>query len=389
MLLGGQLAVSLMLLVITSLLAQTFLTLTRAPLGFEPSNLAIVDTSMPAEGSAEQRLDLYDRVAAGIRTLPGVQRVAASTSPPLFSGGLVGVRTTSDQTQAPARISSQDVTNDFFATLAMPVVAGRTFDPRDSNTSPRVVIINELAARRLFASTNQALGQRLFIEREEPREVVGIVGNTASAFFNTLEWQTNPIIYVPASQAFSAIVNPERRTFGLSLQVRSSQPVSLADIRRTAAAVNAQVAITAMETAEASIAKATQQPRFRMTLLAWFSMTSLLLTAVGVYGLVTQSVERRAREIGIRVALGARAMPVLRMVARGALTAAAAGALAGCAAALALGGVLQSVLYGVDARDPASMLFAVAVLLAVAGIAALIPALRATRIDPVRVLRSE
>jgi predicted permease len=389
MLLGGQLALSLMLLVITSLLAQTFLTLTRAPLGFEASNLAVVDASMPADGTAGQRLDLYERVAARIRALPGVQRVAASTSPPLFSGGLVGVRTTSDSTNAPVRISSQDVTNDFFETLAMPVVAGRPFDRRDSSSSPRVAIINELAARRLFTSPGQALGQRLFIDLEDPREVVGVVGNTASAFFNTLEWQTNPIVYVPASQAFSAIVNPERRTFGLSLHVRSSRPVALADIRRVAAAVNARVAITAMETADASVAKATQQPRFRMTLLAWFSLTSLLLTAVGVYGLVTQSVERRAREIGIRVALGARALLVIRTVARGVLTTAAAGALAGCAAALALGGALKSVLYGVDARDPASMLVAVAVLLGVAGIAALIPALRATRIDPIQVLRSE
>jgi predicted permease len=395
LLLGGQLAVSLMLLVITSLLAQTFFTLTRTPLGFEPSNLAVADLSMPLErdpsrsADPAERLDLYERVAAAVAAIPGVQRVAASTSPPLFSGGLVSVRTGRDQTQPPNRISSQDVTNGFFETLAMPIVAGREFDRRDSTASPRVAIINELAARQLFTSAGQAIGRQLFIDEEQPREVVGVVGNTASAFFNTLEWQTNPIVYVPASQSFAAIMNPERRTFGLSLHVRSSRPLTLADLRRAATAVNPQVAVTAMETAETSVAKATQQPRFRMTLLAWFSITSLLLTAVGVYGLVAQSVARRAREIGIRVALGARAMPVIGMVARGALATAAAGALAGCAAALALGGTLKSVIYGVDARDPRSMLLAVAVLLGVAVLAALIPALRATRIDPIRVLRSE
>jgi ABC-type antimicrobial peptide transport system permease subunit len=126
-----------------------------------------------------------------------------------------------------------------------------------------------------------------------------------------------------------------------------------------------------------------------MTLLAWFSIASLLLTAVGVYGLVVQSVERRAREIGIRVALGARAVLVMGMVARSAVATAAAGTLAGCATALALGGALKSVIYGVDARDPVSMSIAVAVLLGVALLAALIPALRATRIDPIQVLRSE
>jgi ABC-type antimicrobial peptide transport system permease subunit len=171
--------------------------------------------------------------------------------------------------------------------------------------------------------------------------------------------------------------------------VRSGRPLTLAEIRRAATAVNPRVAITAMEAAEASVAKATQQPRFRMTLLAWFSIASLLLTAVGVYGVVAQSVERRAREIGIRVALGARTMLVMGMVARGALATAAAGALAGCAAALAVAGALRSVIYGVDVRDPISMLFAVAVLLGVALLAALVPAVRATRIDPIQVLRSD
>src|SRR6185503_3342844 len=107
--------------------------------------------------------------------------------------------------------------------------------------------------------------------------------------------------------------------------VRSNGPISLADVRRAAAAVNSQVAVTAMDTATHAVAQATQQPRFRMTLLAWFSIASLLLTAVGVYGLVAQGVARRAREIGIRVALGARATLVVGTVARGALMTAAIG----------------------------------------------------------------
>ena len=395
LLLGTQLAVSLTLLVMASLLGQTFVTLTRAPLGFEPSNLAVVNLHIPLDADASrrtvssERLDRYDRVAARIQTIPGVQRVAASTSPPLFSGGLVSVRKTSDTTQTPHRFSAQDVTSTFFETLAIPVIAGRAFDGRDSTASPRVVIINELAARQLFMSPGEAIGRQLFIDQQEPRDVIGVVGNTASVFFNTLEWQTNPIVYVPASQGFAAITNPEQRTFGLSLHVRSSRPLTLAEIRRAAASVDSRVAITAMEAAETSVAKATQQPRVRMTLLGWFSIASLLLTAVGVYGLVAQNVERRAREIGIRVALGARAMLLVGTAVRGAIATAVAGALAGCVAALALGGALTSVIYGVDARDPASMVFAVAVLLGVAGFAALVPALRVTRIDPIQVLRAE
>jgi predicted lysophospholipase L1 biosynthesis ABC-type transport system permease subunit len=229
----------------------------------------------------------------------------------------------------------------------------------------------------------------LFIDRQQPREIIGIVGNTASVFFNTLEWQTNPIVYLPSAQAFSRITNPELRTFGLSVHVRSSGPISLADVRRAATAVNSQVAVTAMDTATNAVATATRQPRFRMTLLAWFSIASLLLTAVGVYGLVAHSVARRAREIAIRVALGARAAMVIRMVARGALTTAALGTLVGSAAALALSTALTSVIYGVDARDPMSFLMAAAVLLGVTAVAALIPALRATRIEPTHVLRAD
>jgi putative ABC transport system permease protein len=328
-------------------------------------------------------------VAARLAALPGVQGVAASTSPPLFSGGLVSVRTDRDRTPTPPRVSAQDVTSNFFGTLAMPIVAGRAFDRGDTRTSRRVVIVNEVAARRLFTSARDAIGRQLFLDEGPPLDVIGVAGNTASVFFNTLEWQMNPIVYVPAAQGFSTMANPERRTFGLSVHVRSSRPLSLAEIRRAAATVEPRVAVTAMESAETAVANATQQPRFRMTLLAWFSIASLLLTAVGVYGVVAQSVARRAREIGIRVALGARALPVVGMIARRALTTAVVGALAGCAAALGLAGALKSVLYGVDTRDPASLLFAAAVLLGVALLAALVPALRATRIDPIHVLRAE
>jgi predicted permease len=389
LLLGGQLAASLIVLVVASLLAQTFLTLTHAPLGFEASNMSVIDLALPADGTAEQRLDLYERIAAGIAAIPGVQSVAASTSPPLFSGSVVSIRTSSDVSQAPDRFSAQDVTSNLFDALGVPIVAGRPFDRRDSSSSLPVMIVNEAAARRLFKRPDSAIGRQLFIDRHKPREIIGVVGNTASVFFNTLEWQTNPIVYLPAAQAFSTITNPERRTFGLSVHVRSSQPVLLADVRRAATAVDSRAAVTAMNTARHAIAQATQQPRFRMTLLVWFSIASLLLTAVGVYGLVAQGVARRAREIGIRVALGARAVLVIGMVIRGALTTAAVGALVGGAAALALSAALERVIYGVDARDPTSFLVAAAVLLGVTAIAALIPALRATRIAPTHVLRAD
>jgi ABC-type antimicrobial peptide transport system permease subunit len=173
------------------------------------------------------------------------------------------------------------------------------------------------------------------------------------------------------------------------LYIRTGVPLSIAEIKRVAGSLNARVAVTGVGTASTAIAGATKQPAFRMALLGWFAAASLALAAIGVYGLVVQSVARRLREIGIRLALGADANRVLWTIARSTLGAGVVGLLCGSLAAFALANTMKSVLYGVAATDAWSFVASGAALLAVTALAAIVPARRATRIDPARVLRAD
>ena len=390
-LLAAQMAVSVVLLVATTLLVRTFIRLGSEPLGFDTTNLTIAAVALPVDeyDSAAKRNAFTRQLADAIAALPGVQRVAAGTSPPLSSGPPVSVRTGADDSTAPLRISAQDVTADFFDTLGIPVVAGRGFDARDSAASPAVLVVNESAARVMFGSPAAALGRRVRIGPSSWREIVGVVQNTRAAFYNTLEWVTNPVVYLPAPQAFDAIRDPTARSFGVHLHVRTGVPLSMAEIKRVVASLNSRVAVTGVSTASTAIAGATKLPAFRMALVGWFAAASLLLAAIGVYGLVVQSVARRLREIGIHLALGAEASRVLWTIARGTLAAGAAGLVCGSLAAYALANTMKSLLYGVAPTDAWSFAAAGAALLAVSVLAAIVPARRATRIDPAIVLRAD
>ena len=391
LLLATQIGVSVVLLVATTLLVRTFARLQSQPLGFETANLTIASVALPTDeyNSAAKRNAFTRQLGDAIGALPGVERVAAGTSPPLSSGPPVSVRTVADDSAPPLRISAQEVTTEFFATLGIPVVTGRAFDARDSASGPASVILNESAARLVFGSPAAALGTRVRIGSSSWREVVGIVQNTRSAFYNTLEWVTNPVIYLPAPQAFEVIRDPTVSSFGVHMHVRAGRSLSMAEIKRTVASLNARVAVTRVDTGSNAVAEATKLPAFRMALLAWFAAASLVLAAIGVYGLVAQSVARRLREIGIRLALGAGSERVVWTIARGALGSAIAGLLGGSIAAFALANTMKRLLYGVAATDAWSFFSAGLALLAVTALAAVVPALRATRINPVDVLRAE
>ena len=271
--------------------------------------------------------------------------------------------------------------------LSIPLSAGRLFDIRDGPDAPPVAIVNESAARLLFGSPADALGRPLRIADGSWRDVAGVVGDTRSAFFNTLEWVTNPVIYLPARQAFDAIPDPTVRSFPLHLHIASDKPLSMDDVRQAAANLNTRVAVTQTRLASDVVAAALRQPAFRMWLLGWFALVSLVLAAIGVYGIVSQGIAHRTREIGIRLALGAAPSRVRVAVTTRTLLTVAVGAASGCAAAMVLGTVLQAVLYGIRPSDLASFTVALAALLMVAVGPAFAAALRATRIRPVDVLR--
>jgi predicted permease len=390
-LLVAQLAISVVVLVAATLLTQTFMRLNAEPLGFDSTNLWVASVNLPNDpfDTADERNTYYRQLDEAVRSIPGVSAVAASTAPPLNSGPVVTVNTgPTDSPNAP-RIGAQDVTTTFFASLDTPLLAGRLFDSRDVSDGAPVLIVNARASQQLFGGPTAALGQRVRLGTGPWREIVGVVGNVRSSFFNTLEWRTDPIVYRPSAQAFSTVDNPSATGFGFYLHARSNRALSLAEVRSAAASVSARAAVTELQRVSDAIGIATRQPALRMRLLFAFSIMSLLLAAIGVYGIVSQAVAYRRREVAIRIAVGAAPMRIVATVTRRILVTGVAGLAAGIVAAFMLSSTLEAILYGVRSRDLLSFVVAGLALLAVTAIAALIPARRAVRVDPVTVLRAD
>jgi putative ABC transport system permease protein len=232
------------------------------------------------------------------------------------------------------------------------------------------------------------VGQRLRLDDETWREVVGVVGNVRTRFFNALEWRTDPMVYRPAAQSFARLSNPEANHFTLWVHIRAERDLSAAEVRDAALAAGPRAAVLSLQRVPDLVAVATKQPTFRMALLLGFCGASLLLAAIGVYGLVTQAVTERLREIAIRIALGAHPRVVMVGFIWRALATGLAGLAIGMVLAMMLARLLESVLYGVRTGDATSLTVAGVLLLTVTGFAAWVPALRATRADAVRVLRA-
>ena len=234
--------------------------------------------------------------------------------------------------------------------MQIPIIAGRTFEERDGAGGAPVVILNERAAQDLFGTPSAAIGRRVRLDKEPWREVVGVVGGVRSTFFNTLEWKRDPIVYRPAAQGFGGLSNPTATSFGFQLHIRSNRPLAITAVRTAALSINSRAVVTEIRRAPDMIAEATRQPAFRTTLLFWFAAVSLLLAAIGVYGLVSQAVTQRLRELAIRLALGAEPLGLAATVTRRALAAAVAGLVIGAVAALVLGHTLKALLRRATAR---------------------------------------
>ena len=385
--LAMQMAVSTVLLLCAALLARTFIQLRTEPLGFASDDVTVATVILPktAFDSGSARNAFYDRFEERLLARPGVRAAAAGTSLPLDAGPPTTVNVTSADDVSAPRISTQDVTASFFETLGIPLVAGRAFDRRDGAPGAPVVMVNARAATALFGSAHSAVGKRVRLDKEPWREVIGVAGNVHTTFFNTLEWRTDPIVYRPAAQAFSDLA-PMATSFTMWVHLRADRLVTATDVRNAARAADPGAAVIEVQRVGDLVAAATKQPTFRMTLLLWFCAASLLLAAIGVYGMVAQAVTERLREVAIRVALGAHPRLVIAAFMRRALAAAGFGVVIGVVIALILAGPLESLLYGVRPRDAASLALAAVLLLTVTGVAAWVPALRARRPDTLRLL---
>ena len=390
MMLVAQMAVSTVLLVCTGLLARTVFQLRSEPLGFAAAGVTVAEVALPTTAfeSSAARNRFYERLETRLAARPGVRAVAAATTPPLVGSAFTTVNlTTADSPSAP-RMSAPSVTSGYFKALAIPIAAGRTFDQRDGADGQPVAVLNVRAATQLFGNPAAAIGRRLRVDDGAWREIVGVVGNVRTTFFNTLEWRTDPMVYRPAAQSLSRPASLSATHITLWVHVRAERPLPAAELRQAAAAAGPRAGVVSVQPVADLVAGAMKQPTFRMTLLLWFCGGCLLLAAIGVYGSVTQAVTDRLPEIAIRLAVGADPRVLTMSFVRRAVATGAAGLAIGVALSIALARLLESMLYGVSPADAASLTLAGVVLLAVTSVAAWLPALRATRMSAVRVLRT-
>jgi predicted permease len=385
----GQVALGIVLTAGAGLLLTSFLKLTHTNEGFNPDHLLTYVFETPDSRYEHTRPEFYREYFQKLRAVPGVE--AASGSMLLPMGGDDAVLSFENpehpvpEGQRPGA-NVDIIAPEFFRTMQVPLLAGRDFSDADTGQSPQVMIVSEAFAQKFFGRENP-LGKKLrpgagngTPDGPAWRTIVGVVGDVRR--FAT-DRDVTPIQYLPASQLSAwCCLNTVART--------AVDPMSLEpDARKLVASMDRDIPVTDVRTMRDLIGLQLAQPRFAMVLLATFAGLALVLTLVGLYGVMMYSIARRTREIGVRLALGASRGIVMQMVLRQAAALVGAGIAIGIAATLASASVLRSMLYGSAARNPA-VLAVVCVVVALTGLlAAYLPALRASSIQPMQALRSE
>ncbi|MBX9603270.1 MAG: ABC transporter permease [Bryobacteraceae bacterium] len=376
-----EVAVSVILLSAAGLLVHSFARMLGSDPGFRAAGLVTLSTQNPASVSTPaQRAALYRALEERIAALPGVEGVAAVSRLPLMGvnlGSMIQIEGRTFERGQQPEVEYRRSTPGYFATMGIPILKGRAFDERDSDPRNQVVVINEALARKFFPAEDP-VGRRIALGpvTNTPRWIT-IIGVAGSVRHSGLDLEAPPEVYQP--YAYSPMTAP-------ILVVRASE-ARLPEIRAAVRAVNPGIALYNAYSMPQLLDRAVTPRRFPMLLLAGFALLALVLAAAGLYGVIAQGVEQRSREIGVRMALGAARGDVLRMVLRGGLRLAAAGIAVGFAGSFAVTRLMSTMLYEVSPRDPLTFTLAPLVLLLVAIAASVIPAARASRIDPAVILR--
>jgi predicted permease len=380
-----QVALALVLLAGATLFTRSLAKLQSLPLGFNPHKLVLFDIAPGENGYDEPRGNqLYARVQERLNRTGGVIRASLSGNR-LISGWVSNGPILPDGGADAAGVQSDWnlVGADFLEVMGIPVIMGRGIEPRDMASTPRVAVINQTLARRAFGE-GSPVGRRFrwSWKKDWDVEVIGVVRD---AKFDSLRGDAPPTIYVPYTQATYGF--QPNMTF--EVRIAGNMTEGIAAIRRAVADVDRKLPLIHVQTQETQIDDSLAQEHAFATLVSLFSAIALALACVGLYGSVAYTVTRRTRELGVRMALGADRFAVLRMLLTQVAITVGAGLALGLPATWMLTRVVESQLYGITAHDPASMVMACAGVVGTAMIAALLPARRAMRIDPVRALRYE
>jgi len=386
---ASEVGLSLVLLASAGLLIQSLARLAATPLGFRTDHLltASVRLAKYSDGARSEAVQFFERLTEQIGSIPGVQGVSMASG--FYLGGsntLAVAGRAFSRESAPHNIAGETVDNHFLQVMELPLLRGRSFDTRDRGNTQPVAIINQALARTYFPH-QEAIGHQIKLGPPDDKKpwltIVGVVGNVKTqTVFEEMGYVEPPAVYRPLSQEPAG---------SMSLLVRTyAAPNTLtAPIRDKMAALDTDATLANMKTMEERLSERQSQPRFRTILLTAFAALSLILAALGIYGVLLQSVVRRTKEIGIRMALGATRESVMRMILGQALRTVMVGLVLGLAATLSLARTLAALLYSVSPANPATLAAVSAILVCVAMLASYLPARRATSIHPLSALRSE
>lgn len=385
----AQVALSFVLLIGAGLLVRSLWELQNVKTGFDPARLLTGEISLPRD-RYEHRADIqrfWDQLLDRVRAIPGVESAAATTLLPLRGGGdtyfyIEGRPPASDAEKMNATIST--VTDDYFTTMRIPLVTGRTFDATDRGDGAGVTVISEGMAKRLFAGTTP-VGKRLVVDFGKPfvAEIIGVVADVR------IYGQANDapdLMYFVSSQPSAGFGTS---VMNLTARVRGDPAAFVTQVRAALRTLEPDVPLSSPQSMTDILSDSISGARFRTQLLAGFAGVALLLSLVGLYGMLAYTVTQRSREMGIRIALGALPPVVFGLVIRQGMVLVLTGIVLGLGGALAATRLLTAQLFEITPTDPA-VFVVVAIALTVAGLAAcILPARRATRADPIAALRIE
>jgi len=382
----GQVALSLVLLASAGLLARTARNLRAVDPGYDPRGVLLAGVDLEPRGLGRERVAAFwDQLIARLAAQPGVEAASVALTITPSPGGsrwdevpLEGYTPTPER---PVEFDVNVVGADYFRVFRIPLLRGRAIAPTDGRDGARVAVVNETMARRYWPG-QEALGRRIFFGADTTAPAAVIVGIARDGKYRSLREEPTAVVYL------SAVRSP-LTTGTLILRSRTDPAAFAVVVRREVRALDPELPLTDVRTLDEHLALATARERLLGALATVFAVLGVALAAVGLFGLLAFLVARRTREIGVRMALGAEGADVVRMVVGRGLARAGLGIGVGLAAALATSRLLRSLLYGVGAVDPVSYVGAAAILLAVAALAAWIPARRAARIDPMEALRYE
>ncbi|HJR05678.1 MAG TPA: ABC transporter permease [Pyrinomonadaceae bacterium] len=388
-----EVAVSLVLLIGAGLLINSFMRLRNVDPGFRADNLLTMQVELPELKYPEhaQRTNFYNELLRRIEALPGVKSVAVTTNLPLYAqGNSIGVSIEGRPDPAPGQgkrpsVTTRVVSPNYFQTMGIALLQGRGFSDQDKVDSPAVAVISETMARRFWPDQDPT-GRRLTSgspTSTDPNDWITVVGVVKDVRQFELISEAKQQMYLSYVQADFFAPN--------DLVVRTDlEPLSLASaVRRAVWEVDKDQPVSKIRTMEEIVSESVARQRFSMLLLGIFATLALVLAAVGIYGVMSYSVAQRTREFGIRMALGAQRSDVLKLAVGQGLKLVLVGIVIGLGAAFVLTRVMSSLLFGVSATDPVTFITISLVLVGVAVLASFVPALRATKIDPMDALRYE